>query len=282
MTEPQSAKRARSNTLGEAHINATRNQVGIPQISAEEVSSRVHYLDDIDPQASIDIFIRAAQTHPDVLRMINCAIWDIQEEERNTVLSFDDHSRSIWRLINITHGPRRSGHHYWGVTQEVVTEIVETIESIADQCGPCASPQTRVNGLSVLRKIGKTIALSATHEVGRDIQEHFQSDSSLVETMTEIINSMTPDEIRAIRENDQRPEALWPKLLELEELSNEHCIHPGLEDVLNVIDPNRGSEDEDEEDEEEQEEEEEEEEKTKELSTEYIVQKDSPFEHLEL
>jgi hypothetical protein len=37
--------------------------------------------------------------------------------------------------------------------------------------------------------------------------------------MLEILDSMTADEVRAIREDESRPEALWPKLQELEELS---------------------------------------------------------------
>lgn len=69
------------------------------------------------------------------------------------------------------------------------------------------------------------------------MQESFQSDSSLVDAMIKIINSMTADEVRAIREDNSSPTALWPKLQELEKLAETECIHPGLEEVLDLLYP---------------------------------------------
>jgi len=54
---------------------------------------------------------------------------------------------------------------------EVAMDIVDIIETITKQCGPIASPQTRLNGLSVLRKIGKTIALSSNDVIGHEVQK---------------------------------------------------------------------------------------------------------------
>ncbi|KAJ5385037.1 hypothetical protein N7517_002948 [Penicillium concentricum] len=70
-----------------------------------------------------------------------------------------------------------------------------------------------------------------------------------------VIVGHTTTNHRAIREDESSPEALWPKLKELEELAEDHCIHPGLQDVLDLLDPtdcvdeeeDDGEEDEDEE-----------------------------------
>jgi hypothetical protein len=128
----------------------------------------------------------------------------------------------------------RGGAQY-DVSFEVAQEVVDTIKSITEQCGPLTNPRTRFNGLSVLRKIGKTIALSSNDTVGHEVQKHFQWDACLVTGMLEILDSMTADKVRAIREDESSPEALWPKLQELEELSHDYCIHPGLVDVLNRL-----------------------------------------------
>ncbi|EKV07893.1 hypothetical protein PDIG_61260 [Penicillium digitatum PHI26] len=45
----------------------------------------------------------------------------------------------------------------YDVSFEDAQDVVDTIKSITKQCRPFANPQTRFNGLSVLRKIGKTI-----------------------------------------------------------------------------------------------------------------------------
>ncbi|CAP94807.1 hypothetical protein E8E15_004732 [Penicillium rubens] len=224
MATPQRAKRARSNTIGDVHINETA-------APPEEISRRIKHL---DPDTVDNILTQAAQIHPDVMSMVDDAIRVIREKEQNRVLSFDHYSSSVWKSINVTYRSMRGGAQY-DVSFEVAQEVVGTIKSITEQCGPLTNPRTRFNGLSVLRKIGKTIALSSNDTVGHEVQKRFQWDACLVTGMLEILDSMTADEVRAIREDESRPEALWPKLQELEELSHDYCIHPGLVDVLNRV-----------------------------------------------
>ncbi|CAG8075980.1 unnamed protein product [Penicillium nalgiovense] len=227
MATPQHAKRARSNTIGDVHINET------PPPPPEEISRRIKHL---DPDTVDNILTQAAQIHPDVMSMVDDAIRVIREKEQNRVLSFDHYSRSVWKSINVTYRSMRGGAQY-DISFEVAQEVVDTIKSITEQCGPFTNPRTRFNGLSVLRKIGKTIALSSNDTVGHEVQKHFQWDACLVSGMLEILDSMTADEVRAIREDESSPGALWPKLQELEELSHDHCIHPGLANVLTRVDP---------------------------------------------
>ncbi|KAL2706413.1 hypothetical protein AAEP93_001663 [Penicillium crustosum] len=167
-----------------------------------------HRVQELNPRSIANILACAARIHPDVMYMRSQAQYDI------SVL--------------------------------VADEVVDIIESITDHYGQFANPQTRLNGLSTLRKIGKTIALSTNDTLGREVQERFQSDACLVNGMMEIINFMTADE-------------------ELEELARNECIHPGIEEVLNLLDPARDEyeeeidEDKDKDDDEDEDEEEEDE-----------------------
>ncbi|KAJ9490890.1 hypothetical protein VN97_g2380 [Penicillium thymicola] len=163
------------------------------------------------------------------MSMVDNAIRIIREKEQNRIINFDHYSSSVWQSINTEYRSMRGAEQY------------------------DVSFETRFNGLSVLRKIGKTIALSSNDTLGHEVQRQFQWDASLVEGMLEILDSMTAEEILEIREDEASPESLWPKLQELEELANDYCIHPGLGAVLNRLDPG-GHRDEEERDEEEHEE----------------------------
>ncbi|CRL17072.1 unnamed protein product [Penicillium camemberti] len=226
MAEPQSAKSARSNSIVYADTTAPL---------AEELSQRVQ---ELDPQSIANILAYAAGIHPDVMYMVDQAIHVTREREQNSILNFDQESSDVWKSINITHRYKRSEAQY-DISDLVANEVLDTIESITECCGRFANPQTRLNGLSALRKIGKTIALSTNDTLGREVQESFQSDASLVDGMVKIVNFMTPDEVRAIIEHKSNPNALWSKLQELEELAQNECIHPGIEEVLNLLDPAR-------------------------------------------
>lgn len=127
-----------------------------------------------------------------------------KEREQNYIFNFDQDSSDVWKSINITHRYKRSQAQY-DISVLVADEVVDIIESITDHYGQFANPQTRLNGLSTLRKIGKTIALSTNDTLGREVQERFQSDACLVNGMMEIINFMTADEVQLIIEHKSSP-----------------------------------------------------------------------------
>ncbi|KAJ5879258.1 hypothetical protein N7455_002723 [Penicillium solitum] len=214
MAEPQSTKCARSSSI--VYVDTT---APLP----EEISQRVQ---ELDLQSIPNILAYAARIHPDVIYMVDQAIHVTREREQNSILNFDQDST------------KRSQAQY-DISDLVADEVLDTIESITEYCGQFANPQTRLNGFSALRKIGKTIALSTNDTLGREVQERFQSGASLVDGMMKIINFMTPVEVRVIIEHKSNPNALWSKLQELEELAQNECIHPGIEEVLNLLDPAR-------------------------------------------
>jgi hypothetical protein len=159
----------------------------------------------LDRNILADIVIQASQKHPDMGGMVDAEIRKIREREQNRVQNFDSYSKMIWKSINNTHRSMKGSAQY---------DIVSTVQSIAKQCDPFTNTKTRWNGLSVLRKIGKTIALSSNDTLGHEVQKHFQSDSSFVDAMWDIVSAMMPEERQKIRQDESSPEALWPKLLE--------------------------------------------------------------------
>lgn len=149
-----------------------------------------------------------------------------------------------------------SGSREYDQAFDVGYEIQSTIEDIKMQCGELASPGTRRNGLSVLRKIGRSIALSAGI-TGREVRQIVGEKQCLPDAMSYIIDAMSQDEIDAIRQDDKHADGLWNKLLQLEAESKSMCVFPGPDQVLDLIDdeaeqePNDDSEDEDNDDDEE-------------------------------
>lgn len=230
MAEPQGTKRTRTNTVGDARVNSVGSEASAPQAQAEDVSERVKQL---SQQAVLEILTRAAQMHPDVMFMVDESIRAVRERERNRVIDFDYYSKSVWKSINVTHSKKRGSAQY-EIAFDVAEDVVGTIKSITRQCGPNVSAGTRLNGLSVLRKIGKTIALSSGDVIAHEVQKQFQSNPAFVDGMYEILESMEEDEVRSIRDQSD-PEKLYPKLQELQELAADCCIFEGMEDVLAYV-----------------------------------------------
>ncbi|CAG8923533.1 unnamed protein product [Penicillium salamii] len=231
------AKRLRSNTLG--HAETTGAEAPSTQTAAEKATELV---DKIGAQEVSKILIQAAQAHPDVMAMLDDSFRAMVERERARVITFDHYSGSIWRDINVSYSHIR-GYKLCNKAFDVSSDMSETIQSIARQCGPNANPQTRYNGLSVLRKIGKTIALSEGDNMALEVQQYFQSDDTLVEGMASIIESMGEDELNSIA-NQKDTENLYLNLLELVELSEGRHLFEGLSDVPKYLSKYKGDEEE--------------------------------------
>jgi hypothetical protein len=249
MTEPQGTKRARTNTMGDTRSNSLGSEASTPQEQTEDASELIQQL---GASEISQLLTQAAQAHPDVMSMLTNAVQAIRERERNRVISFDHYSKSIWREINVAYKSMRGGAQY-DKSFEVANDTLETIETIKERCGPNVSPGTRLNGLSVLRKIGKKIAVSCGDVIAHEVQKQFQGNPALENAMYHILESMQEPEVQSIKDGTD-PENLYVKLEELHELGESYSIFETMEDVLNFIaDPEgeyaedyEGDEDEDE------------------------------------
>ena len=258
---PPSEKRARASVGGDAYARGNPDRTSASQQEPVEtnpdgIRQRIGYLDN---NQLTDVVVKAAQNHPDVNGMINSAVQEIRDRERKGAIDFDWKSKAVWREINIAHDRKSGSAQYdeaWGVTGYVLS----TMNGIVQKCGQFASPQTRYNGLSVLRKIGETICLSS-NVIAHEVPKHFQGSCRGYENgLLKIVLAMDPNERWAISD-ESYDEALWPKLLELEELANGFCIFENLWEVLDLLEgADEGGQQHPEEEEEEEEEDEESEE----------------------
>ncbi|KAL4905212.1 hypothetical protein BDW74DRAFT_178215 [Aspergillus multicolor] len=136
--------------------------------------------DKLSIESTIDTLLAtAASKHADIHALVTAAISHKQRAESARVTNFDHYSRSVWREINVSYS-RLSGSKQY------------------DKCGPLANAKTRFNGLSVLRKIGKTICLSSNDTLGHEVQKNFQRGSELEDAMCGIIGAMSDEERRVI------------------------------------------------------------------------------------
>ncbi|KAJ5109447.1 hypothetical protein N7456_006122 [Penicillium angulare] len=253
MSAPTGTKRARANTVGDALAQAFTSVQPTPQQASGEVqpTPTETELQLLKLPKLSELLIKAAEMHPDVNTMITDAIKEEREKRQKVVINFDHYSSSIWKSINITYRSM-SGSKQYDMAWDVAGNITSTVGMIAQRCNAMASPQTRLNGLSVLRKIGKTIILSSNSTLGSEVRKQFQSDPSLENAMHDIVSVMSVEEKEAIKGDDSGSGSLWEKLQELENLADGYCVFEGLKRVLDLIEGKDGGdggfdEDEDEE-----------------------------------
>ncbi|KAJ6015875.1 hypothetical protein N7540_010466 [Penicillium herquei] len=235
MSEAQPTKRARANTAGEA-----LNPITAPQEPQQQLTERAHQkptdreMELLNPPIIQELLQKAAELHPDVNTLVMDAIRRVQEQHRQRVISFDHYSSSVWKQINVSYRSMRGSKQY-DMAWEVVGDVVATITTISGQCDEFSSPQTRMNGLSVLRKIGKTICLSSNDTLGHEVQKQFQSDPSLERGMYDIVSAMSVEERQSIVNDTDESDGLWAKLKELQQLAENYCVFEGLWKVMGLL-----------------------------------------------
>ncbi|KAL4874541.1 hypothetical protein BJY04DRAFT_224921 [Aspergillus karnatakaensis] len=180
-------------------------------------------LPNLEPKTVLSILTQAAYRNPDVCAIIAETIVAERAAQGRRVLTFPYESSEVWHEINTKYSGL-SGSKQYNMSGDVCNMIADTIEGIMKQCGPLANPRTRYNGLAVLRKIGKTICLSATDTLGHEVQKDFQWRKDLEEGMLQIVEAMSMSGRWEIMEEQEGAEALWVKLLELDALREGHCV----------------------------------------------------------
>lgn len=205
MTEPQSVKRARANTAGDA---TTREN--FPEHSAP-LSTKCHrhpYTSSVNSSRRSRHGGRCHSHHP------------------------GEGVKSHYSLRPLFAFSLEINQHYLSLS------TMSRLKMPKMSLIPSNRSRNSVDHLQTLRhasmgslfyaKSARQSFFSSNNALGHEVQKQFQWDASLVEGMLEILDSMT---------DDSSPQSLWSKLQELEELANGHCIRPGLEIVLGRLDP---------------------------------------------
>ncbi|GES65670.1 hypothetical protein ATEIFO6365_0012006200 [Aspergillus terreus] len=215
--DTQPAKRSRANSAGDSHVRTQEDALTVagedkttPVASAPNIDIRTD-IKCLDAETIENILIAAANTYPAINAVVQSAIEKRREKEQSRIIYFDHYSSAIWKEINVRY------------------------RHIAEQCGPMANPKTRYNGLSVLRKIGKTICLSSNDVLRHEVQLWFQWDTTLEDCMLKIVSAMSPKERSDITGDDSSDQALWPKLEELEGLAEKHFVFKGFSKVMELL-----------------------------------------------
>ena len=96
-------------------------------------------------------------------------------------------------------------------------------------------------GRQALRKIGKSIALSAGDTMARGIRLSFQQNSILEDTTMGIVQSMTAEE-RETTSYEPHEDVTWiEKLEELKRVADGYSLFGGLDEVLELLAPGSGN-----------------------------------------
>ncbi|KAN0075895.1 hypothetical protein V8E54_007165 [Elaphomyces granulatus] len=252
------AKRARADTAGTVLVSNGRLNLettqdlpsaspSVPTVAASFVNLETvtAMLAELPTAWTRDALASMALKHPDILQAISDEVKRTRDRANKLVIDFDHYSKSIWKELNVTYRSM-SGSRQYDIANDVADRINSTIKSIVTQCQRPSSPQTRRNGLEVLRKIGKSIVLS--HDtLGHEVQNRYQWDKALEDGMLEILEYMDRSELDKIRGGTTSPSELWQKLLELETLARSACCFEAMHEVIEYID---GSDSEDPNDEE--------------------------------
>ncbi|KAL1976597.1 hypothetical protein VTN31DRAFT_2879 [Thermomyces dupontii] len=238
MSTSPSAKRARANSAGEAHV-ATGPAEQATEMDALQLFKYSKKIELVDKDAKDSILAAACYKHPDIKAMVDQWLEAKIRRESQRVIDFDWYSKSVWRDLNVTYR-KLSGSKQFDKAFEVYEDIRGTINHIAKQCTGIASPQTRFNGLSVLRKIGKSIALSGD-TLGYEVRKGFQSDNTPENAMCSIVEKMSPEQRKNIRTGQSGTDDLYNKLLELKNLGDDYCIFSDLNKVIELLDQGNNS-----------------------------------------
>ncbi|KAJ5082596.1 hypothetical protein N7532_011639 [Penicillium argentinense] len=185
--------------------------------------ARANTVDDHETQASPAKQKRTVeQLHADVSLIsrndLNTFLVQAATKDADIAESSKTPQSSIWRSINHTRGMRGSAQY--DVAFAVVAETEHDLK-IVKQCG-LQIPKTNLNGLSVLQKIGKSIALSSNDTLRHEVQKNFGNQSNMVDAMWEIVSTMSDEERDAVK-NGRREEHRSLRLKELVDLAKDYC-----------------------------------------------------------
>ena len=193
----------------------------------------------LDNKTVQDILLHVATRDSKVATLIEDKATRIRKAEQAKVINFDSHSKTVWKTINVTYS-RLSGSKQFEASGEAFRGILTKIKDIRDRSPAHANLSTKVNALETLRKIGKTIALSAGDTMAREIRLSFQRNSILEDTMMGIVQSMTAEE-RETTSYEPHEDVTWiEKLEELKGIADGYSLFESLDEVLELLAPGSG------------------------------------------
>lgn len=176
-----------------------------------------------------------SQPHNDIETWVQSCYHKIVVAEQNRIINFDQYSKRVWHELNIAHKRERGSQQYESAF-DAHTYTAGVIASITAQIKTHSPSKNMRSALETLRKIGKTICLSAD-TLGHEFQKHFQHGDDLECAKQSIVDYMSQEQRNAVldADDDDGKGNFEEKMIELIDLCDGRCIFEGLQEVLDDL-----------------------------------------------
>ncbi|KAI4679810.1 hypothetical protein J4E81_010214 [Alternaria sp. BMP 2799] len=150
---------------------------------------------------------------------------------RSTVIDFQYYADHVWHAINKRYRKYGSDKQ-WDASFVVTDEIEDIVKVIRDKSTQArAQFETQRSALETLRNIGVVIC-KGPDEIGHRVRLRFQIPTTLVEAMKAIIDKMTDDERKTLREMHDAEATFVKKMRRFQRLAGGNCIFEGIAGVF--------------------------------------------------
>ena len=241
-------KRMRTDSTGNTYQPTSHNQ------SKYDTIRNIRRL---QRQQTDEILIKAAEIDHNVANLINEAAKqqyprsnpkgkEKQKEEKpkiTRVINFDHYSKEVWKSLNAANKRAETATavgdgstlnpRLFEIAFNVVEKIIGSINEIVQRCRLFASPHTRLKGLTVLRKIGKSICLAPMDALGYEVKRQIADEHStcLADGMVDILKGMPFHERKVLAKDRLNSSAFWNMLVELDG----YGLFGNLKGVMNML-----------------------------------------------
>ena len=192
-------------------------------------------IDTLDEKTVRHFLLIAAQESSRISLLVESELARLKKVESAKTIDFGYHSKSVWRTLNVDYVKGIKDSRQWEMSGDAYQSVAREIADIRQRCPAHASYVTKYSALETLRKIGKIVLLSNDSTLGHEVQNSFREDSTLDDTMLEIVQGMSSEE-RGDMIREPQGEMVWmDKLKELEEMAAESSMFENLEDVVQLL-----------------------------------------------
>ncbi|KAI4714526.1 hypothetical protein J4E89_000206 [Alternaria sp. Ai002NY15] len=163
---------------------------------------------------------------------VDAVVQDGSEQDTRSIANdFDNYVDIVWYTINKRYR-KCSSSKQWDASLVVAQEIEDFVNIIRDEATQESThPETQRSALETLRNLGVVIC-EGPDEIGHRVRLMFGTPTSLVEAMNAIIDKMTNDERKTMREMHDGDATFVKKMRRLQRLAGGHYIFKGIGGVI--------------------------------------------------
>lgn len=181
------------------------------------------------PRALDDLKSPSRAEVEDETLLYSCTDWNLFHKSiRQTGFDFDRLFKSLWIRLNMDLNGLMDASGISDTSWKSAEHVKATIRAINVQCMKHPTQETLYSAISTLCKIGKTIALLLPDPLYVAIRKRFEHSPFLENALSAIVAEMKPHYIVMFFKEKNDPDALGPRLREVEMLGRQHELFGGL------------------------------------------------------